>query len=252
LGALAGLLFNIIDGLKPVTDLLGSIMVGLEQLVRLALGEILSGLPMLGTALQDLLAAVGVLVGAALRPLVNIVTLVIGVVSGIVSAVSTVVVGLSPFIEMLVWFISAIATSGLNLFGLFFDLNVVVGNLNAGFMWFIDTMLGGAISFNNMIVKIARDVFGLKGFGKYLDRDDFRPPSSGGDDPIDANTSALDENTQALRDFTREFRNLPQSYKVAGAIYATQNAETKWRGTGIRTGIGERSVDGFANGRWRT
>lgn len=249
IGALLPVIGQMIDKLAPVVDLIASIVDGLGLLIEHALSELLVGLPVLGVALQDLLAAVGLLIGSALRPFVTAVTTTLGVVSGIISAVALVLTAFSPFVELLAWFVSGFAATFFNLIGLFFDLNVVVGNLNAGFMWFLDTMLGSAIRFNNMIVKIARDVFGLKGFGKYLEKEDFRPDGN----PIDENTSALDNNTQALRDFTREFRNLPQSYKAAGAIYGVQNAETQWRG-GFRRpqGIGERSVDGFANGRWRT
>lgn len=248
LGALIPLLVGIVDRLKPVGDLINSLLIGLELLVKNGVGELLSALAPLGPALQDLLAAVGVLLGSALRPFVVVVTAVIGVVAAVVEGLALVVTVLSPFVEMVSWLLSAIVTSGGSIIALFFDLNIAVGNLKAGFMWVIDSMLGATISFNNAIVKIVRS-FGLKGFGKYLDREDFRPNDK---DPIDENTSALEENTAALRDFVREFRNLPQNYKAGAAIYDAQNPESRYRPGLNRDGIGSRMVPGFTNGRWRT
>jgi hypothetical protein len=247
LGALLPILGQMIDKLAPVIDLLAAVADGLGLFIQNGLSELLGALSLLSDPIQDLLAALGVLVGSALRPLVVLFTVLVGAVGAVISMLAQVIVALSPFIEMLAWVFWTFTTLGTAIFGLFFDLNTAVGTLKAGFDWFTETMLRSAIAFNNAIVKVVRSL-GLKGFGKYLDREDFR----GGGDPIDENTSAVNENTRALRDFAREFRNMPQNYKAFGAVYASQDPQMEWRGPRTGRGIGNRDTTGLQNARWRT
>lgn len=245
-GALAAVLLSLIDKIKPVIDILSAVMDGLELLLKNGLEQFLFGLTLLADPIEHLLAAIGVLVGSALRPLVNILTLVAGVVAVVIEAISFVVVVLSPFVEMIMWFITTFVTSGLGIISLFFDVEAATYTLMSVFNTAGDAILGFVIQINNAIVRFAKKL-GLKGFGKILKREDFQK------DPIEENTSAVNANTAAVRDLTREFRNLPGSYKAEGAIYSAQDAER--RRFGGRTGVGLLSPitnEGLTHQRWRT
>lgn len=218
-GVLAGaavVLVGLIDKLKPITNLLGAIVDGLSLLIQHGLGDLLATLEPLSPALRELLAAVGILVGSALRPFISMMAIGVGIVTAVVQAVSFLLVVLSPFIEAIFTVVGIFVTFGTALLGLVGGVEGVVGSMKTTLAVWGSIVLGAAIAFNNGFVAIARSWFGLKGFGKYLDYDDFQ---MGDDEAIEDNTDAVAENTRALRDFSREFRNLPQNYKVAGAIY---------------------------------
>lgn len=217
-GVLAGVavvLVGLIDKLKPVTNLIGAIVDGLSLLIQHGLGDLLATLEPLSPALRELLAAVGILVGSALRPFISMMAIGVGIVTAVVQAVSFLLVVLSPFIEAIFTVVGIFVTFGTALIGLIGGVEGVVGGIKTTLAVWGSTVLGAAIAFNNAIVGIVQSL-GFKGFGKYLDYDDFQ---MGDDEAIEDNTDAVAENTRALRDFSREFRNLPQNYKVAGAIY---------------------------------
>jgi hypothetical protein len=250
IGALLPVIGQIIDSLTPVVNLIGAIGDGVALLIGNALTPLLSALEPLAAPLKALLGAMGMLIGMVIHPFAFIVKLVTTTLGGLVGIVAAVVAGVGVFLQaiwaavQMLFFIFAGHQVGFA-----FDMfaNAVKG-ATEGIHSFVFGMLEAVATFNNGLVKwIRASIPGMEDFGRLMFAAQF-----GLLDPIDENTSALDENTQALRDFTREFRNLPQSYKVAGAIYATQNAEMQWQGGRRPRGIGERSVDGFANGRWRT
>jgi len=245
-GAVAAVLLQLIDKLKPVIDILSAVMDGLELLLKNGLEQFLFGLTLLADPIEHLLAALGVLVGSALRPLVNILTLAAGVVAVVIEAISWIVVAISPFAEMIMWLVTGFVTSGLGLISLFFNVEAATYSLMSVFNTVTDAMLQSVIWLNNGLVRIMRQL-GLKGFGKILRKSDFEK------DPIEENTSAVDANTAAVRDLTREFRNLPGSYKAEGAIYSAQDAER--RRFSNRSGVGLLAPitnAGLTQQRWRT
>jgi hypothetical protein len=246
LGALIPVVLSLIDSLKPVQILMGALTNGLAKLIENALGELLNALVLLANPIGDLLAAIGLLIGSALRPLVTILTAVVWAAAMVVEGLAWLVVALGPFVETLSWFVSLIITSGLSLISLFIPMGDAAAYLSTTLTEVANNMLRTAIWFNNGFVSIMRGL-GLKGFGRMLSMSDFRS-----DDPLNENTSAIEANTQAVRDLIREFRNLPQGYKAEGAIYASQDAEARWRRMPTDQGIGRMRVPGFTNGRWRT
>jgi hypothetical protein len=250
IGAIVGVLLDLVDSLKPVMDLIGGILSGITQLIGNALLEFLTPLSMLAGPLNDLLAAIGLVVGSALRPFVAIFTVVVGVVSVVVQAFTFLITVLSPFVEAFVWIISMILSSGLQLFPLFMDLADTTKAITDAMNTAIGVMLSAAIGLNNAIVNFMRNTLKIKGFGKYLKPSDFKGPAD-----EDENKDALNENTKALKDFTREFRNLPQSYKGGGTIYAAQDRERSRVIPGMthRYNIGiDPVISANAGMRWRS
>jgi len=253
IGAVVGVLLGLVDSLKPVMDLLSGVFGGLTRLVENALLEFLTPLSMLAGPINDLLASVGLLAGSILRPFVAIFTVIVGVVSVIVQVFTLIITVLSPIVEAVVWALSMILSTGLQLFPMFMEMTAVTIFFKNAMNEAISLILSAAIGLNNAIVKFARRTLKMKNFGKYLDKEDFKGVSSEDDD--DDNNDALNENTKALRDFTREFRNLPQSYKGTGAIYQAQNGELNRFDilSRRRFNVGRDSaISVSAGSRWRT
>ena len=246
LAALLPIIGALIDGLQPVIELIGAFSEGLGLLVKNGLEQFLASLALLADPIRNLLAAVGLLVGSALRPLTIVLDLVVFAVGAVVQALAFVVTALAPFVEMLVWIGSTVFLFFLPLIGLFGDLDQAMAQFGAAMQMSVDFMQTAVIRFNNAIVSFMRNTLGAKGFGKYLSKDDFKLASDANDD----NTKAVDENTKALRDFTREFRNLPANYKVNRTIFATQAAEFATQGRrGLNVDLS--SMAGNRQ-RWRT
>jgi hypothetical protein len=230
-GVLAGLavvVVGLIDKLKPVTNLLGAVVDGLSLLIQHGLGDLLATLEPLSPALRELLAAVGILVGSALRPFISMMAIGVGIVTAVVQAVSFLLVVLSPFVEAIITVVGIFVTFGTALLGLVGGIEGVMGTVRSTLAVWGATVLGAAIAFNNAVVGIAKG-FGLKGFGEYLSYDDFRMDD---DESTEDNTEAIEANTRALRDFAREFRNLPANYKVGAAVYASEMPAGRLTGGG--------------------
>ncbi len=250
IGALVGVLLDAVDNLKPVMDLIGGILSGFTQLIGNAMLEFLTPLSILAGPINDLLAAIGLITGSALRPFVAIFTLAVGIISVVVQVFTALFTVLSPFVEMAFWILSVLLSGGQTLLPLFMDLGETTKAITDAMNTAIGVILSAAIGLNNGIVSFARNTLKLKGFGKYLSIDDFKgDPNPGTDD--DDNKDALNENTKALKDFTREFRNLPQSYKGTGAIYAAQDRQG--RPTRVSFDIGRDGMLAAASlYRWRS
>jgi hypothetical protein len=225
LGALIGVLLDVVDKLQPVTDFLGQVVEGIGLLVQNALGEFLTILYPLGEALKVLLAAVGQLLGSALRPLVVIFGAVISVVAGILTLFSGLFVILSPVVEAFAYIFWTLTTLGGAFIGLFFNVNDAIVGMTKGIENFTYGMIEAVANINNGIVKFARNTLGLKGFGKLMSAGQFGllDDTGDGDDETEDNTDAIRENTQAVRDLAREFRNMPQNYKAEDAIFRSQD-----------------------------
>ena len=256
IGALLPVLGGLLDKLAPVIDLVADISEGLGVLIENALGQLLSLLYPLGDSLKVLLAAVGQLVGAAVRPLVTILVAAVTGVSMFISLISAAVVFLTPFIEMLAGVLSVVLTSGLSLIGLFFNVDDAISGMTKAADDFAYGIIEAVANINNAIVKWARGSLGLKGFGELMFASQFGLLDDDEDAATEDNTDAVEANTQALRDFAREFRNLPQNYKVAGAIQAAADPEVARRRLpgstrGITEQIGVSAPRSFANVRDR-
>ena len=256
IGALLPVLGGLLDKLAPVIDLVADISEGLGLLIENALGQLLSLLYPLGDSLKVLLAAVGQLVGAAVRPLVTILVAAVTGVSMFISLISAAVVFLTPFIEMLAGVLSVVLTSGLSLIGLFFNVDDAISGMTKAADDFAYGIIEAVANINNAIVKWARGSLGLKGFGELMFASQFGLLDDDEDAATEDNTDAVEANTQALRDFAREFRNLPQNYKVAGAIQAAADPEVARRRLpgstrGITEQIGVSAPRSFANVRDR-
>lgn len=244
IGALLPVLMQLLDELQPVTEFLAALTDGLRLLITNGFNELLKLLVMLNEPVRHLLAAVGTLVGAALRPFINVIYIAVFAVGTIIEALAWFLVVLGPFVEVIASIIAGIVSSGLTLAGTFLNTSDLFLRFSNSMEMMTDAMIDNAIYINNGIVKFMRDTFGLQGFGKFLDKDDFESPLV---DALEDNEDAVKENTKALRDFAREFRNLPQGYKVEGSLFAAEAPRAS-----TRTSIGRTAVFPRTPGRDRT
>ncbi len=215
ISAVLPVIANIIDGLKPVQDILAAIGQGLGLLFKNMLGPLLTALVPLFTALVPVLAAMGIALGGLLDPLADLlVNVAVGigyflslyiVVFTIVGLFYNLITGVLNLLDIFGWF-GASATEGVE-----------------GLKLFTRMMIETAVKINNGFVSIMRRIPGMKNWGRKLSAEDFLGDE---DEATKDNTDATDANTAAVRDLTREFRNLPQNYKGEEAVFRSQNPRT--------------------------
>ena len=241
IGAIVAVLMQLLDQLKPIMDIIGAIMSGLELFIKHGLGEFLESLSSLAGPIQNLLAALGLLLGSALRPFTWILTGAVAIVAAVIDAFAFVITVISPFVEAIIWVVESLFLFFVPLIPLFEDMGRAVGAVMGFLNSLSNAIIDTAIAINNAIVGFIKGL-GIKGFGKILSRSDFEK------DPVDENTDAVNANTQAVKDLTREFRNLPSGYKAEGAIYSSSAPERNR----MREGLGLTPTIGLNNARWRT
>jgi len=239
LAALLPIIGALIDGLKPVSMLIGAFSEGLSLLVTNGLSQFVEALGFLADPIRNLLAAVGLLIGSALRPLVVMFSAMVSVVAVVIEAFAFVVTVLSPFVEMIVQLFLVLWSGGGNLILAMMGIFDATNALGRGVWSVVGAMQDAAMWLNNSIVKLIRGM-GFKGFGKILKDED-------SEIPIEYNTNALEANTEAVKDFTREFRNMPSNYKVNRSIFNASSAELNRPDLSEVPGAGS-----FTRQRWRT
>lgn len=243
-GALLPVIGSLIDELKPVADLLTGVAAGLASFVKFGLGELLAGLGDLAKPVKYLLTSLGLVVGALIRPLAYLLTPLIQATAYVMQGLAALLVYMLPLADLVGFILNAFGTLGIALITMFLPMEDILQNFSTQLSVIIGRLLQGAIDFNNTVVTIARDVFGMKGFGKFLKYEDFLGES------IDENKDAVEENTRALRDLAREFRNMPAGYKVARTVYDAADASMQPQQSVVMT-MSETAASAVSR-RWRT
>lgn len=235
--AVGGLLEPFVGNMPGLTDVVMGLYNGMILLVQHGIGPLMAALAPLGESLQNNLTAWGLLLGNLLQVVVIGLTLAVPVLGFLIDMVTALVIVLGAVVSV----VEAVLT-GLNIFAVL--LNLFTGfstgsDALVAFAYWADrageTMILGAMKFNNVIVDFVRwlgDLLSndaLKEWGKKLHWEDFELPEAP-DDPTPDNTEAVMENTRAVRDLAREFHNLPSGYKGNAAVYAaTDPREPRFR-----------------------
>lgn len=239
-GALLPVIGSLLDDLKPVAALITAVATGLANFVKLGLGEVVAGLGDLALPLQMLLGAIGSFVGSALRPLSQVFTVLIKGIAIVIGALAAWIIALNPLVEVFTSLISAL----FRIVTIWLPMESIITSIGDAAKWATESLVRGAVDFNNAIVKFMRNVLQMKGFGKLLKYEDFLAES------IDENKTAVEENTRALRDLAREFRNMPAGYKVARTVYDAADASMQPQQSVVMT-MSETAASAVSR-RWRT
>lgn len=247
-GAIGELVGKLIEPLSGVATLMESLQTGLMLLIENAVGPLFDALAPLGPALGDLMKAVGVLIGAALEPLLPIIELAAKTLSLVIIGFAGLIEVLSPFIELLVmsqvFFLSPLidvlsdAVGGFRAFET--QIWLVTSALN-DFMRGLTRGWWGSGGFSGSGPGTRSTTGGLPsmgqsgGFNPYNTQDivDMVEAQKAWDNadqdlkaiPWEEYQDSLKENTRALRDLAREFHNLPSGYKGARTVYNSIDEE---------------------------
>lgn len=243
IGGIVSVVLQLVDSLEPLMALVDDIVLGAEQLVRLALTPLLDALRPLGPALFFLLAAVGQALFAVINPILPLIEHTAANLAMFISAIAAIVIVAAPFLEML----SALVTQ-FGLITMFFEALrwwvPMFERLAFVAQAFNDALIEGVVNINNAIVQFMRDL-GWRNFGRFLTEDMFKRAAED-KDALNENSDAIRDSTAVTRDLIRELRNLPTGYRVDSATY---RATTPLVNTSPMIGVQMDAASPFL--RWR-